>query len=220
MLDYQHVLTSGIACTAPLSKIVCVGRNYADHAKELNNPIPKRPLLFIKPATAAVPMQEPLQLPQGFGECHHELEMAVLIGQRLTRATAKQAQAAVAGLGLAFDLTLRDLQTELKEKGQPWERAKAFDGSCPLSPFIDSTGVDWQNLAVQLYRNEHLQQDGNTAQMLFSVVDLLVEISASFSLLPGDVVLTGTPAGVGPLHTGDSLRACLGDVLEVETTVL
>ncbi|WP_101758523.1 fumarylacetoacetate hydrolase family protein [Oceanicoccus sp. KOV_DT_Chl] len=219
MADYQHELADNIHCTTTLGKIVCVGRNYADHAKELNNPIPKQPLLFIKPATAAVPMTSPLVIPQGLGECHHEVEMALLIGQRLTAANREQVLAAIAGVGLALDLTLRDIQAELKQKGQPWERAKAFDGSCPLSAFVAVADTDLASLPLKLYRNNQLQQSGNTDQMVFAIADLLVAISASFTLLPGDVVLTGTPAGVGPLLSGDSLRACLGGLLEIETTV-
>ncbi len=230
MTSYRHQLFSAIECNDQVGKIVCVGRNYADHAKELNNPIPQRPLLFIKPATAAVAMQEPLQLPQGQGGCHHELEMAILIGSSLTRATVEQAEAAIAGVGLALDLTLRDLQSQLKEKGHPWERAKSFDGACPISPFVKVETEELQNLTLNLWRNGELQQSGNTGQMLFPVLELLVDISAAFTLLPGDVVLTGTPAGVGPLQAGDQLRAALGGelegnalngaVLEIETSVL
>jgi 2-keto-4-pentenoate hydratase/2-oxohepta-3-ene-1,7-dioic acid hydratase in catechol pathway len=218
--NYRHQLAADINCCDQLGKIVCVGRNYAEHARELNNPIPKQPLLFIKPATAAVNMNEPLLIPAGQGACHHELEMAVLIAAPLTNASAEQAKAAIAGIGLALDLTLREVQEQLKQKGQPWERAKAFDGACPLSPFVSAVGVDLQRLPLQLLRNGDLQQSGNSADMLFTVLDLLVEISRCFSLMPGDVVLTGTPAGVGPLQSGDQLIARLGDVLSIETRVL
>lgn len=219
MSDYQHQLAGDIDCVAQPGKMVCVGRNYADHAKELNNPVPEQPLLFIKPATAAVAMSAPIVLPADLGVCHHELELAVLIAAPLCRATPAEARAAIAGVGLALDLTLREVQDQLKQQGQPWERAKAFDGACPLSRFVSSQGLDLQALELQLFRNGHLQQAGNTRQMLFPVVDLLVEISRSFTLLPGDVVLTGTPAGVGPLQPGDQLKACLADLLVVETSV-
>lgn len=216
MARYQHTFLDDIDCTTELSKIVCVGRNYAEHAKELNNPIPTHPLIFIKPSTAAVSMHEPVPLPTSQGSCHHELEMAILISTPLTCATSETAAVAIAGIGLALDLTLRDVQNTLKAGGQPWERAKAFDGSCPLSKFITTDGVDLQDLSLQLYLNDELQQSGNTADMLFPVTALLAEISQSFTLLPGDVVLTGTPAGVGPLRSGDKFRACLGSILEVE----
>ena len=220
MNNYRHQLAAGIDCTDTLGKIVCVGRNYADHAKELNNPIPSRPLLFIKPATAAIPMQAPIAIPENLGACHHELELAVLIGKPLTRASAEQVGEAIAGVGLALDLTLRDVQNELKQKGQPWERAKAFDGSCPLSAFIGANDIDLQQLDLSLHCNGDLRQLGNTRDMLFPVMSLLQEISGCFTLLPGDVVLTGTPAGVGPLQAGDQLKACLADLVVVETSVI
>jgi 2-keto-4-pentenoate hydratase/2-oxohepta-3-ene-1,7-dioic acid hydratase in catechol pathway len=219
MTAYQHSFSSGEVFPHNLGKVVCVGRNYADHAKELNNPIPKQPLLFIKPATAAVAMEEVISIPSDKGECHHELEMAVLIGQRLMNCSVEQARQAVAGVGLGLDLTLRDIQAGLKEKGQPWERAKAFDGSCPLSVFLKPDVIDLHNASLQLSINDELRQSGNTADMLFSVVDLLTDISQVFTLLPGDVVLTGTPAGVGPLLDGDQLKACLGAQLVIETGI-
>ena len=198
-----------------------MGRNYADHAKELGNEVPGSPLLFIKPATAMVAMTEPVALPEGFGACHHELEMALLIGQPLTKAAPDQCRAAIAGIGLALDLTLRELQDELKKKGHPWERAKAFDGACPLSEFAAfDQNLDFASLTLRLTRNGGVQQQGSCGDMLFSVENLLSEISHSFTLMPGDVVLTGTPAGVGPLSSGDQLVAELGDYLRVETVVL
>lgn len=216
---YTHKLEEGIHCPDHLGKIVCVGRNYAEHAKELNNPIPKQPLLFIKPATAAVPMNVPFAIPDNFGACQHELEMAVLIGSDISGATAEQAKKAIAGVGLGLDLTLRDLQSQLKEKGQPWERAKSFDGACPLSHFVAVKNVELQNLEIQLLCNNTVRQKGNTADMLFSVADLLADISQVFTLLAGDVVLTGTPAGVADLYSGDQLKASLGSIIEVTTAV-
>lgn len=206
-----------------LGKIVCVGRNYAAHAAELNNPIPTEPLLFMKPATAAADLHQPVALPQGRGAVHHEVEMAVLIGAPLHHADESATRAAIAGVGLALDLTLRDIQDRLKRDGQPWERAKAFDGAYPMSGFIRIDPLDLQSLTLQLWRNGHLQQQGSTRDMLFSVCALMAEISCHFSLLPGDIVSTGTPAGVGPLHSGDALIATLGnhaeELLRVETRV-
>ena len=125
------------------------------------------------------------------------------------------------GVGLGLDLTLRDLQTELKSKGHPWERAKAFDGSCPLTDFVPIAAIhrDIQALELQLWRNGQLQQQGNTRDMLFPVTALLAEISATFTLLPGDLVMTGTPAGVGPLSSGDRLELKLDDYLAVTAVV-
>ncbi|MDP2547605.1 fumarylacetoacetate hydrolase family protein [Oceanobacter sp. 4_MG-2023] len=201
-------------------KAVCVGRNYAAHAAELNNPIPEQPLLFIKPADAVVAMEGDLSIPDGMGAVHHELEIALLIGETLSQASADEALAAIAGVGLALDLTLRDVQSGLKKKGHPWERAKAFDGACPVSRFIAAEQVsDWGDLELSLTRNGTLQQQGNSKAMLFPVADLLVAISQQFTLNPGDLVLTGTPAGVGPLEAGDQLTATLQDWLSVSCQV-
>lgn len=207
-----------------LGKIVCVGRNYAAHAAELNNPLPTAPILFIKPATAAVALENTFSIPQDRGAVHHETELAILIGAQLCNADEVSAAAAIAGIGIALDLTLRDVQDQLKKDGHPWERAKAFDGAYPVSNFVSPYTVDLQNLTVQLWRNGQLQQDGNTSQMLFPIIALLCEISRSFTLLPGDIVSTGTPAGVGPLQAGDQLIAALGsatpdDILRVTTQV-
>jgi 2-keto-4-pentenoate hydratase/2-oxohepta-3-ene-1,7-dioic acid hydratase in catechol pathway len=216
---YQLQFINGDDFPHPLGKIICVGRNYAEHAKELNNPVPTSPVLFIKPSTAAVCMEQPFTIPEQQGRCDHELEMTVLIAQPLKNASLEQAKAAIAGLGMGLDLTLREVQEGLKQKAHPWERAKAFDGSCPMSKFVAYDGRNLQTIELELWRNDHLQQRGNSQDMLFPVLELLVEISENFTLLPGDVVLTGTPAGVGPLYRGDKLKARLDDLLSVETEV-
>ncbi|OEY65274.1 fumarylacetoacetate hydrolase family protein [Marinobacter sp. X15-166B] len=219
MPDYAHHWKDGTPVHLPLGKIVCVGRNYAEHARELNNPVPDTPLLFIKPASAAVHLTRPLLLPEGRGPVHFEAELAVLISRPLTNATASEAAQAILGYGLALDLTLRDLQSELKEKGHPWERAKAFDGACPLSPFIAADRLPHTPITFTLDIDGKRQQTGNTDDMLTPVMPLIAHISTQFSLQPGDVVLTGTPAGVGPLARGQTLSLELEDQLFVETTV-
>ena len=204
----------------PVGKVVCVGRNYADHARELNNPVPDAPLLFIKPATAIVALEQPLQLPDFGGPCHFEGELAVLIGRQLTRARTEETLAAVAGYGLGLDLTLRQLQDSLKQKGHPWELAKAFDGSCPLSPFVDPSQLDdVENCRYELWLNGARQQRGETRHMLTKVSALLAYCSRFFTLMPGDVVLTGTPAGVGVLQPGDRLQLTLERCLDLSTCV-
>lgn len=210
----------GMEWEIPLGKIVCVGRNYADHAKELNNPVPTEPLLFMKPATAATDMTQPLVLLPDHGEVHYETEMAVLIGQTLTKASVEQARSAIVGVGLALDLTLRDLQSKLKEKGHPWERAKGFDGSCPLSPFVSIDKVtDLQDVQIKLSINDEIRQDGNSGMMLYHVDDLLSHISQWCTLEVGDVVITGTPAGVGKLASRDRLDVALEGLIIVKTQV-
>ena len=217
---YHHQWIDQSPIDLPIGKIVCVGRNYAEHAVELGNDVPDTPILFMKPASSLVPMVEPIALPQNQGEVHHELEIAVLIGETLKDVSPKKAQWSITGYGLALDLTLRDIQTELKKKGHPWERAKAFDGACPVSVFVDARGISTrQNLELILTINGKIRQQGHTGQMLFPIFELISHISQSFTLEPGDIVLTGTPAGVGPLCSGDQLKATMGNLLTVETQV-
>ncbi|MFT5721423.1 MAG: 2-keto-4-pentenoate hydratase/2-oxohepta-3-ene-1,7-dioic acid hydratase in catechol pathway [Motiliproteus sp.] len=218
-MTYQHRLDNSPS-SLPVGKVVCVGRNYAEHARELNNPIPDEPLLFIKPSTSLVDMRQPIQLRADRGPVHYETELAILIGQPLTRAQPDQVAAAIAGVGLALDLTLRERQSQLKQLGQPWEVAKAFDGSCPLSPFVPLAAIDdLGDCRLQLEIDEVLRQDDSSAQMLTPVLALIAFISGHFTLLPGDVVLTGTPAGVGVLKPGMQLRLRLDQVLSLETSV-
>lgn len=196
------------------SKIICVGRNYAEHARELGNEIPESPVLFLKPPSSLVTLEQGIRWNTALGECHYECELSIRIGQRLKNATSEQAKAAIAGVTLGLDLTLRDLQNQLKAKGQPWERAKAFDGACVLGQWLAPDMLsDYSNASFELQVNQELRQQGNTADMLFGVVELLVDISQVFSLEPGDVVMTGTPAGVGALQSGDQLKMTLNTVL-------
>ncbi len=191
------------------SKIVCVGRNYADHAKELGNAIPDTPILFIKPPSSLRTLADGIVLPQGLGECHFETELCVRIGQPLKNASREQAALAIDGVTLGLDLTLRDLQNTLKADGHPWERAKAFDGSCLLGEWLSPAMVDLVQAEFELNINGVRRQQGNTAQMIFDVVGLVAHISESFSLSVGDVVMTGTPAGVAALQVGDQLALTL-----------
>ncbi|MFT6915218.1 MAG: 2-keto-4-pentenoate hydratase/2-oxohepta-3-ene-1,7-dioic acid hydratase in catechol pathway [Motiliproteus sp.] len=219
-MTYQHRFNNNLS-PLPVGKVVCVGRNYAAHAKELNNPIPDEPILFIKPSTALVDMRQPIELRAARGPVHYETELAILIGQPLTRVQPGQVAAAIAGVGLGLDLTLRERQSQLKKLGHPWEVAKAFDGSCPLSPFVPLAGIDdLGDCRLQLEIDETLRQDGSSAQMLTPVLALIAYISEHFTLLPGDVVLTGTPAGVGILKPGMRLRLRLDQVLSLETSVV
>jgi len=218
MMSYQHKWTSGKEISLAPGKIVCIGRNYAEHARELNNPILSEPMLFMKPVTALVDITEPIIIDWDKGVVHHELEIAVLIGKTLSQCNKQQAASAILGIGLALDLTLRDLQNELKQQGLPWEKAKAFDGSCPLSAFepIDSFAA-LDNIELQLTVNSAVRQKGSSRQMLTDIVSLIEYISRWFTLNPGDVVLTGTPAGVGPLHPGDELRIDLIGHFTIQT---
>ncbi|WP_251977578.1 fumarylacetoacetate hydrolase family protein [Salinicola avicenniae] len=217
-MSFTTRYTDGRETGLPLGKILCVGRNYAEHAAELNNPVPASPLLFMKPATSAVALEEPLVEQFAFGEVHFETELALLIGKRLSRASREDAPEAIAGVGLALDLTLRDVQSALKEKGHPWERAKAFDGACPLSRFVALESVpDWSAITFHLDIDGKRQQSGKASDMLFDIPALLEEMSATFTLEPGDVVLTGTPAGVGKLPREAVLGLSMSLGLDVGT---
>lgn len=205
-MAYQHRYLDGSPLDLPVGKVVCIGRNYLDHIRELNNAVPETPILFMKPATALSLLDQPIRLPEGRGECHHEVELAVLVGQELRNADATSTRMAVAGYGVALDLTLRDLQNELKKKGHPWETAKGFDGSCPLSPFLKPDALpEPQATDLSLQVNGTVRQQGNTQLMIVGIFELMAYISTHFTLQPGDVVLTGTPAGVAPLASGDAL---------------
>ncbi len=220
MTNYAHTLNA-VPQSLPVGKIVCVGRNYAEHARELNNPVPSEPVLFIKPATALVNLEQQVSIPVNFGACHFETEMAVLIAEPLSSCNEPQAASAIAGVAVALDLTLRELQSSLKEKRLPWEKAKAFDGACPISTFVSLNNIeDLHCQQIRLRQNGNLEQDGNSADMLTPVLPLLVYISQFFTLSPGDIVLTGTPAGVGPLVPGDRLEISLGEIISVETEVV
>lgn len=220
-MSYQHHFADNSPISLPLGKVVCVGRNYAEHARELNNPVPAEPLLFIKPATAVVALDQPLRLPQGLGAVHYETEIALLIGQTLSGDVSElQASAAIVGIGLALDLTLRELQDQLKAKGHPWERAKAFDGACPLSAFVEPAQLpDLTAIPLQLRINGKLRQQGNSAEMITPIIALLRHIAGVFTLQPGDVVITGTPAGVGVLASGDQLQLAIPGVLEQTASI-
>ena len=193
-------------------KVVCVGRNYAEHAKELGNLVPKTPLLFIKPKTAIVNLEPEFKIPSTNELCHFETEIAVLIGKQLTSSirTSRpnseiEIKNAIAGYGIALDLTFRELQNKLKAKGHPWEIAKSFDGACPVGAFY--TGPLKSNEpGLECLVNNEVRQRGFAVEMVVGIVELIKLIARHFTLEPGDVVLTGTPAGVGPLIHGDRLQ--------------
>jgi len=221
-MSYQHQYTDGTPIHYPLGKVVCVGRNYAEHARELNNPVPSEPLLFIKPGSCTVAMEGGIAIPSDRGAVHYEAEIAVLIGKPLSRTPdAEEVRDAISGFAPALDLTLRELQDQLKKKGYPWEVAKAFDGACVLAPFVPGDAVaDLADLGIRLSLNGELRQDGNSRDMLTPILPLIQHIAGHFSLQPGDVVLTGTPAGVGPLQPGDELALELVGLSRCATRVL
>ncbi|WP_421683269.1 fumarylacetoacetate hydrolase family protein [Stutzerimonas urumqiensis] len=220
-MSYQHQYTDGTPIHFPLGKAVCIGRNYAEHAKELNNPVPTEPLLFIKTGSCAVPLAGGFSIPQDRGVVHFEAEIAVLIGKPLSRKPSEEeVRDAISGFAPALDLTLRDVQSRLKEKGQPWELAKSFDGALVLAPFVPGDAItDLTDIGIRLTINGDVRQDGNSSDMINAILPLIQHISAHFSLQPGDVVLTGTPAGVGPLASGDALTIELVGISRFDSRV-
>ena len=201
-------------------KIIGLGRNYLDHIRELGNKVPERAVIFCKPQSSLLEDGGTIILPEFANECHHELELAVLIGRSGKKIMAEQALDYIAGYAVALDLTLRDLQGELKEKGLPWDIAKGFDTSCPLSSFVPADQVaDPNNLNLQLKVNGVIRQQGNTARMMRSVEEIIAEISIYFTLEPGDIILTGTPAGVARINSGDLLEGTIEQVGSLKVTV-
>ncbi|MEI7816097.1 MAG: fumarylacetoacetate hydrolase family protein [Desulfuromonadales bacterium] len=192
----------------PIGKIICLARNYAEHARELGNEIPTAPVLFMKPASSVISDGEAVQIPDYSQECHYEVELAVLIGKVARNVMAESALEYVAGYGVAIDMTLRDVQNQLKAKGLPWEIAKGFDTACPLSDFVPVGEVaDPHNLNLKLAVNDEERQNGCSSDMINRIPQIIAHISSIFTLEPGDIILTGTPAGVGQVHAGDVMKA-------------
>lgn len=220
MFEYKHIDSDGKTIELPVGKVVCVGRNYLQHIKELDNDVPSEPLLFIKPSTALSALNRSVVIPKHLGPCHNELEVAVLINSRLCQSSIKDAEAAIWGIGLGLDLTLRDVQSALKKQGHPWERAKAFDHSCPMSQFVvkDKMGP-LSSIDFSLNVNDEVRQQGNSQEMLFPILKLLVNISNTFTLLPGDIVMSGTPKGVAALLVDDQLTIELNGHFSIRTYV-
>ena len=222
-MSYQHQYHDGTRIHFPMGKVVCVGRNYAAHAKELDKPVPTEPLLCIKPGSCVVALDDSFSIPNDErGAVHYEAEIAVLIGKPLSRRpNAEEVLDAISGFAPALDLTLRELQDKLKAKAYPWEVAKSFDGACVLAPFVPGDAVaDLTDLGIRLSLNGELRQDGNSRDMLNPILPLIQYICGHFSLQAGDVILTGTPVGVGPLTAGDVLDLQLVDHSRFSARVL
>lgn len=188
-------------------RIFCIGRNYAKHIAELNNSLPGAAcVIFMKPVSSLVAPDEVITLPQGVGEVHFEAELVVEIGSGGRGIRPEAAREHIRAVGLGLDLTQRDVQTELKHSGEPWERAKAFDHSAPLAPLVPLTdAMDLSDLHFQLSIDDTVRQTGHTAQMMVGVEDLIAILSQTWHLLPGDLIYTGTPEGVGALAPGQHL---------------
>lgn len=187
-------------------KVIAIGRNYVDHAKELNNPIPQQPVVFMKPDTALLKDNKDFYYPEFSNDIHYEAEIVLRICKEGKHVSQKFANTYFDAIGLGIDFTARDIQQKHKEKGLPWELAKSFDGSAVISPLIPKEEIDdLKNLDFSLLKNKETVQQGNTKDMIFSYDDLIVYISKFITLRKGDLIYTGTPAGVGPVVIGDTL---------------
>ncbi|KAL1916929.1 uncharacterized protein VTP21DRAFT_5126 [Calcarisporiella thermophila] len=197
-------------------KIVAIGRNFSEHAKELGNAIPTKPFFFLKPTSSYLAIGGKIEIPKGC-EVHHEVELGVVIGKEGRDIKSDQAEEYIAGYALGIDMTARNLQNEAKKKGLPWTEAKGFDTFTPVGDFISKDKlVDPHNLDIWLKVNDEFKQKGNTQQMIFRIPQLIQHVSSIMRLEPGDLILTGTPAGVGPIFPGQTIKAGLaykGEIL-------
>ncbi|MFM7764384.1 MAG: fumarylacetoacetate hydrolase family protein [Sphingomonadales bacterium] len=193
-------------------KIVCIGRNYAAHVRELNNAMPDEPVIFIKPDTAVLRNNAPFFIPEFTRDVHHEIEVVVKINKNGKAIPLQFAADYYDEITVGIDFTARDLQSKLKEKGLPWEKAKGFDHSAVIGKFIPKTGLDMKNLDFHLTKNGETVQKGNTQMMMHPVDEVIAHVSQYFMLKTGDLIFTGTPEGVGPVAAGDELKGFLGDM--------
>ncbi|MCE9540069.1 MAG: fumarylacetoacetate hydrolase family protein [Bacteroidetes bacterium] len=189
-------------------KIICIGRNYAEHAKEMNSVIPTEPVFFLKPDTALIKDNNPFYYPDFSKEIHHEVELVLKINKPGKNIQTQFANKYYDEIGIGIDFTARDIQAECKKNGLPWEKAKAFDGAAPIGKFIDKKQFsDEKNINFHLKINGNNVQEGNTKDLLFSFDAIIAYISKYFTLRTGDLIYTGTPEGVGPVKIGDRLEA-------------
>ncbi|MBP7173961.1 MAG: fumarylacetoacetate hydrolase family protein [Cloacibacterium sp.] len=190
-------------------KLICIGRNYSEHAKELGNEVPESPVIFIKPDTSVLKKGTDFYLPEFSKEIHYELEVVLKISKGGKYIQEQNAHKHFSEIGLGIDFTARDLQNQLKEKGLPWELAKGFDGSAVVSDFYPKSEFDLKNLRFTLHKNGKMVQNGNTQDMIFSPEKIISFVSEYFTLRVGDLIFTGTPKGVGKVDENDVLEAFL-----------
>ena len=197
-------------------KIICIGRNYIDHAKELDNPVPSKPLVFMKPPSALLVNDKPFYYPDFTKDLHHEIEVVLKICKNGRHVQPAFAPSYYQEVALGIDFTARDVQAECKKKGHPWEIAKGFDGSAVLSRFIPIEKVNRKAIEFELKKNGEVVQKGNTKDLIFNFDYLITYVSQYFKLQVGDLIFTGTPAGVGPVQMGDLLEGYLYQLDKME----
>jgi 2-keto-4-pentenoate hydratase/2-oxohepta-3-ene-1,7-dioic acid hydratase in catechol pathway len=195
--------------------LYCIGRNYAKHAAEMKSEIPEEPVVFLKPRSSIIQSGGTVRLPKQSREVHHEVELVILIGEKLSDVSKEAALQKIAGFAVGLDITARDLQANAKSKGLPWSLAKGFDTFAPLGNMVQYNAVTHRlnNLDIRVDVNGQVRQKGNTSDMLFPVSELISYLSGCFTLYPGDLIFTGTPEGVSQINAGDSITATIGDGL-------
>ena len=203
-----------------VGKIVCVGRNYIEHAQELGNEVPEKPVIFLKPSSALIFSGNEIVYPEFSSEMHHEVELVLLIGRKIKNADPVEAEEAIAGYDVGLDMTLRDIQNELKKKGHPWTIAKCFDTSAVVSDFIhkENYGLTLDE-EISLTVNREVKQKDKLNKMIFNPVQLVEYISSLMTLEEGDLVFTGTPKGVSKVNKGDKLNAEITGIAKLECFV-
>ena len=190
------------------SKIVCLGRNYAEHAKEMKSEVPSKPVIFLKPPSSLIGPNQSIILPEESRNVHHEVELAVIISKRAKNVDMDRAMEYVLGYTILLDITARDLQNEAKRKGLPWSVSKGYDTFAPVGPrIVPGDEMDPHNLEIGLKVNGEIRQKGNTAQMIFKIPQIISYISSIMTLERGDIIATGTPSGVGKIEDGDVIEA-------------
>lgn len=192
-------------------KVIAIGRNYTEHAKELDNPVPDKPVIFLKPDTAVTKNNRDFYYPEFSKDVHYEVEVLLQVSKEGKHISPKFASNYYDHIGLGIDFTARDLQAELKAKSLPWELAKGFDGSAPISEWIPKETLGTDGIAFRLAKNGETVQRGHTRDMIFSFEDIIVFVSQYITLRRGDIIFTGTPAGVGPVAIGDRLEGFIGE---------
>jgi 2-keto-4-pentenoate hydratase/2-oxohepta-3-ene-1,7-dioic acid hydratase in catechol pathway len=196
----------GSGLSIGIHTIFCIGRNYAEHVAELQNTVPDEPVVFTKPLSSVIYSGSEIVLPPHTSDVHHEVEIVVAIGKKLSRARADQAKDAIAAIGVGLDMTARDIQQRLKEKGLPWDLAKGLDTFTVIGTFFPFTSaIDLTDIPLQLSVNGEVKQKSNSSLMLFPIVEIIAFLSFHFTLQPGDLIFTGTPKGVGRVKPGDFL---------------
>ncbi|GHE21810.1 fumarylacetoacetate hydrolase family protein [Halomonas urumqiensis] len=212
----ETVPMSDVTLLAPCepSKVVCVGLNYLDHAKEMNEALPKAPLLFLKPPTTVIAHQDTIKAPEGLGRLDHEGELAIVIGKQAKNVSIEEAAEVIFGFTCANDFTARAIQLSDKQ----WTRGKSFDTFCPLGPGI-VTEINQQDASIQLTVNGEVRQRSNINMFIFQVNEVVSYISRCMTLMPGDVILTGTPHGVGPVNSGDEMSITIDGIGTLTNTL-